>query len=111
MSSLISDLSSLWFSFPVPISLPVPSMITAAIPLFVWAAQLNDGCLSSSFVWVQDAYTVGMLVTDPLCHKDIQAVLEGAANLHQAIIHQQLRSWLYVVTGDADGGLLIGMYG
>src|SRR5216683_4982096 len=52
-----------------------------------------------------------MLVPDPVCYEDIPTVLEGTTNIHQPAIHQQLRSWLYILASDADDGLPVGMRG
>src|SRR5260221_14022064 len=46
-----------------------------------------------------------MLVPDPVCYENIPTVLEGPTNIHQPAIHQQLRSWLYILASDADRGL------
>src|SRR6266704_3887934 len=92
---------------PSTVAIAVPS--TIAIVMIVWDLQGNGGSLGSSAVGVQNAYATGMLVTGPVCHKYIQVVLEGTASLYQLTIHQQMCSWLYIVAGDVDDGMSIGM--
>src|SRR5260370_1189589 len=52
-----------------------------------------------------------MLVPDQVCYEDIPTVLEGTTTIHQPAIHQQLRSWLYILASDADDSLPVGMRG
>ena len=50
-----------------------------------------------------------MLVTIPAGREDKQTILKGALHVHYLPVHQQLRPPLYIVTGNADGGMLIGV--
>ena len=99
--------SGAWLPSTVAISIAIPS--TVAVAMIVWDLQGNGGSLGSSTIGIQNAYAMGMLVTGPVCRKDIKAVLEGTASLYEPAIHQQLRSWLYIVAGDADDGMSVGM--
>ncbi len=78
--------NGLWLPPTIPI--PVATMIAITIPMVVRTVQGNGGCLSSSAVGIQNAYTLRMLVPGPVCDKDIHTVLEGTTNIHQPSIHQ-----------------------
>src|SRR5258708_38316216 len=86
-------------------SLSVP--MTMSIPVSPWVFQGNGSCLNGSPIGIQDAETLGMLITCPVHHEHVDAVLQGAAHLHQPTVYQQLRPGLDTSPGDADSGLSV----
>ncbi len=80
-----------------PTWLPTMAMampVAMSIPVSPWLFQGNSRRLDGSTIGIQDADTLGMLITSPVHHEHVYTVLQGAAHLHQPTVYQQLRPGL-----------------
>src|SRR5215472_8382903 len=88
-------------------SLSVP--MSMSLPVSPWLFLRNSSRLNGSTIGIQDTDTLEMLLTCPVDHEHVAAVLQGAAHLHRPTVYQQLCPGLDTGPCDADGGLSVGV--